>query len=518
MTEIDVASMQGVALGFSIGVTLLYIARRRLGGWTRTAQERAKLDEHAQLTTDLAVTKSKLNDLSSENSELTERLDLSVVRANELQGQLTDAKGEYRAVAATLASELNGSNDLRRRLEEAERLLNQHRSTADEVSGKLALSEQQLLMERQAAQEKLDLLMEAKQTLTDQFKTLATEILEEKSTRFAASNAAQIGLLLDPVKVKLQEFQSKVEEVYVTESNARSALEKQVTLMMKLNKDISDEAKNLTQALKGSNKAQGNWGELVLRRVLESSGLRKDHEFLVQETHQREDGSRAIPDVIVCLPQGRNLVVDSKVSLTAFTEAMLIDDEKEREVAIKKHVLSLRTHIKGLATKNYQQLYASVKSLDFVIMFVPIEPAFVMAVAHDEEIFMDAWSKNVLLVSPSTLLFVLRTIEHLWKQEAQSKNAMDIAKRGGMLYDKLCGFVEDLKAVGGRIKQAQESYDLALGKLSTGNGNAIQQAVKLKELGASTTKNLPDTLTLSQGDATSLGLIDDSDVANTNAN
>ena len=283
-----------------------------------------------------------------------------------------------------------------------------------------------------------------------------------------------------------------------------------------MNKSIGEEAKNLTQALKGSNKSQGNWGELVLRRVLESSGLRKDHEFLVQETHQREDGSRAIPDVIICLPQSRNLVVDSKVSLVAFNEAVRIEDEKAREVVIKRHVASLRGHIKELAAKNYQQLYASVKSLDFVIMFVPIEPAFVMAVAHDEEIFMDAWSKNVLLVSPSTLLFVLRTVEHLWKQEAQSKNAMEIAKRGGMLYDKLCGFVEDLKAVGGRIKQAQDSYDLALGKLSTGNGNAIQQALKLKELGASTTKNLPDALTLSQGDAPTLGLIDDSDAARTN--
>ena len=516
MTEIDIASMQGVALGFSIGVTLLYIARRRLGGWTRTAQERAKLEEHAQLTTDLAVTKSKIGDLTAEIAELNGRLNLALEKANELQGQLIEYKGLHSAAAATLASELSVSKELRQRLADTEALLNQHRSRADDAAGKLALAEQTLSSERDGAQEKLKLLMDAKQALTDQFKALANDILEEKSTRFAASNAEQIGLLLGPVKDKLQEFQKKVEDVYVTESNARSALAQQVTQMMEMNKSIGEEAKNLTQALKGSNKSQGNWGELVLRRVLESSGLRKDHEFLVQETHQREDGSRAIPDVIICLPQSRNLVVDSKVSLVAFNEAVRIEDEKAREVVIKRHVASLRGHIKELAAKNYQQLYASVKSLDFVIMFVPIEPAFVMAVAHDEEIFMDAWSKNVLLVSPSTLLFVLRTVEHLWKQEAQSKNAMEIAKRGGMLYDKLCGFVEDLKAVGGRIKQAQDSYDLALGKLSTGNGNAIQQALKLKELGASTTKNLPDALTLSQGDAPTLGLIDDSDAARTN--
>ena len=501
MTEVDLASMRGLALGFAISICLLFIVRRRLGGLLRSAEEQTKLAEHEKLTIDLAVNQSKLGDLSSVISALNGRLDSALLQIDDLQGQLTESNGERSAAAATLAAEVNAANDLRQRLAVAEVSLDQQRERAADASAKLLLAEQQISSEQQAAQEKLSLLIDAKQALTDQFKTLASDILEEKSARFATSNATQIGLLLDPVKEKLQEFQKKVEEVYVTESNARSALSQQVTLMMEVNKSIGEEAKNLTQALKGSNKSQGNWGELVLRRVLESSGLRKDHEFLVQETHQREDGSRAIPDVIVCLPQGRNLVVDSKVSLTAFNEAVRVEDEKAREFIIKKHVASLRAHVKELSAKNYQHLYTDIKSLDFVIMFVPIEPAFVMAVAHDEEIFMDAWSKNVLLVSPSTLLFVLRTVEHLWKQEAQSKNAMDIAKRGGMLYDKLVGFVNDLQDVGQKIKEAKNSYDTALGKLSTGQGNAIQQAQKLKELGVNATKKLPDSLVLLQSDA-----------------
>jgi len=259
---------------------------------------------------------------------------------------------------------------------------------------------------------------------------------------------------------------------------------------MELNQVLSADAKNLTQALKGSNKAQGNWGELILERVLEGSGLRKGHEYVVQESHTREDGSRAVPDVVIRLPDERFLVVDAKVSLVAYEQAATQEDDIQREAAIKRHVESLRNHIRGLSSKNYQQIH-DIRSLDFVMLFIPVEPAFMMAIAHDPDLYMEAWNRQVLLVSPSTLLFVLRTVEHLWRQEAQSRNAQDIASRGAELYDKLVGFVEDLDQLGERLGQAQRSYERARGKFSSGRGNLVRQAEMLRELGLRPTKTLP---------------------------
>ena len=498
--SVDMSFADGLGCGLVSCFTLLYVSRHHFIDWILSEESRSKLEEHGQLSTDLAVSISKITNLNADIDSLNIRMETSSTQLREIQAQLLNSKSSESGIAATLTAKLGAIEELENRLSATEALVIENRNRANRASEQLVLAQQQLSSERVANEEKIGLLINAKQALTDQFKSLANEILEEKSTRFAASNATQIGLLLDPVKEKLQEFQKKVEDVYVNESSARSALTQQVSHMMEMNKSLGEEAKNLTQALKGSNKSQGNWGELVLMRILESSGLRKDHEFLVQESHHRDDGSKAIPDVIVCMPQGRNLVVDSKVSLVSFNEAVRIEDENERDALVKKHVNSLRTHIKDLASKNYQQLYSNVNSLDFVILFVPIEPAFVMAVSNDEDIFMDAWAKNVLLVSPSTLLFVLRTVEHLWKQEAQSKNAMEIAKRGGLLYDKLVGFVDDMQTVGNRIKQTQDSYDAAFGKLSTGRMNAIHQAQLLKELGASTSKSLPESLILSNSD------------------
>jgi len=262
---------------------------------------------------------------------------------------------------------------------------------------------------------------------------------------------------------------------------------------MDLNQVLSEDAKNLTRALKGSNKSQGNWGELVLERVLEASGLRKGEEYHVQESHTREDGSRAQPDVVIHLPEDRHLVVDAKVSLIAYEDFANLEDDTERQAAIKRHMDSIRNHMKGLSDKNYQTLYG-LKSLDFVLMFVPIEPAFMLAVSQDKELFMDAWQKNVLLVSPSTLLFVVRTVAHLWRQEAQNRNAHDIAKRGAELYDKFVGFVVDMESLGNRIKQAQQDYDSAHNKLTSGRGNLIGQAEKLRDLGVKPTKAVPSAL------------------------
>jgi DNA recombination protein RmuC len=347
--------------------------------------------------------------------------------------------------------------------------------------------------ERGNAAEKMALLAEAREALTNQFKALAGEILEEKSRRFAEQNQESLGNLLDPLKTQISDFKAKVEEVYVREGEARAGLKAQVETLAQLNRTIGEEARNLSTALKGSNKVQGDYGELVLEKVLESSGLRKGHEYHVQVSQTREDGSRVQPDVVIHLPEGRRLVVDSKISLDAYRGAVAAEDQALREAAVKSHIASVQAHIKGLSAKNYQQLYG-VETLDFVIMFVPLEPAFMMALTHGKDLFMEAWNRNVLLVSPSTLLFVVRTVAHLWRQEAQSRNARDIAERGAELYDKLCGFVKNFGNLGERLKQAQEEFEDARGKLSTGRGNLIRQAEMLRELGVKPTKDLPGKL------------------------
>jgi DNA recombination protein RmuC len=329
--------------------------------------------------------------------------------------------------------------------------------------------------------------------LTNRFKSLASDILEDKSKRFTEQNQINLNQLLEPLKVKITEFQGKVHDVYVKEGQDRSALAEQVRQLMALNNQLSKDAHNLTSALKGQSKVQGNWGELILERVLEASGLRKGHEYDVQESHTREDGSRAQPDVVVHLPEDRHLIVDAKVSLRAYEEYANAETDLQRDSAMKRHLDSVRGHIKELSEKNYQQLYG-LKSPDFVLMFIPVEPAFMLAIAHDSDLWQDALKQNVMLVSPSTLLFVLRTVAHLWRQEQQNRNAQEIASRGSELYDKLVGFVEDLDKLGDRLNQAKDVYDKAYGKFTAGRGNVIRQAEMLKDLGVKPTKQLPQGL------------------------
>ena len=410
------------------------------------------------------------------------------------------------AVAGYLAGALGGRARATAAETRAERLplvegrLQEAEQQLGILNTQIATLTTQLTQERSQNAEKIALLQSARDELTHQFKNLANDILEEKSKRFSEQNQQSLGQLLEPLKTRLQEFQGKVEQVYVQEGKDRSALAEQVRQLMELNKTVSQEANNLTKALKGSNKTQGNWGELILERVLETAGLRKGEEYDVQESHTTGDGKRLQPDVVLHLPEDRHLVIDAKATLVAYEDYANAEDEKHREAALKRHLDAVRTHIKGLSDKNYQDLYG-LKSLDFVLMFIPIEPAFMLAVTHDRELFMDAWNKNVLLVSPSTLLFVVRTVASLWRQEAQNRNAQDIAKRGAELYDKLAGFVEDMESLGNRLSQAQKDYDGAINKLSTGKGNVIRQAEMLKKLGVKPNKSLPAGIVNSALDA-----------------
>ena len=407
-------------------------------------------------------------------------------------------RGREEQVALALASERQRASE--QALKATQLDLERLRAQSQATQAELAQARTRADAERAGAQEKLQLLTEAKATLSDQFRTLANDILEEKSRRFAEQNQLSLGTLLDPLRTQLHEFKGKVEEVYVKEGQERFALTEQVRQLMELNRTLSRDATNLTNALKGSAKTQGNWGELILERVLEASGLRKGHEYHVQVSQRDAEGALQQPDVVIDLPQERKLVVDAKVSLLAYDRYASAQTDDERALATRQHLDSVRAHIRNLSGKNYQALY-DVKSLDMVVMFVPIEPAFMLSVTHDDALFMDAWQRNVLLVSPSTLLFVVRTIAHLWRQEAQTRNAQDIARRGAELYDKLAAFVGDLQKVGAKLKDAQSAYDEAEKKLATGRGNVIRQAELLKGLGVKATKALPSTLVDGAGEA-----------------
>jgi DNA recombination protein RmuC len=425
--------------------------------------------------------------------DLEKRRALAVEELDEVSRSSADLRERVGRLAAELTADRDTLAALRVDFHDTKSRYERKADEAASLAIELAELRNTLDSERTASQEKLALLMDAKQALVDQFKNLANDILEEKSKRFTEQNQTNLGALLDPLKLRIAEFQTKIEDTYIKEGKDRTALGEQVRQLMELNQHLSEDAKNLTRALRGSSKTQGSWGELVLERVLEGSGLRKGEEYVVQSSHTREDGTRALPDVIVHLPEGRSLVIDSKVSLVAYEEFAITESDLERAAAGKRHIESVKGHIKGLSEKNYQTLY-NLKSLDFVLLFVPIEPAFMLAVTSDRDLFMDAWNRNVLLVSPSTLLFVVRTVAHLWRQEAQSKNAQEIAKRGADLYDKFVGFIDDLTALGTRLRQAQTEYDGAFAKLTTGRMHLVGQAEKLRDLGVKPTKSLPPGL------------------------
>jgi DNA recombination protein RmuC len=410
------------------------------------------------------------------------RTRLAAVEA-ELSGSRTSI-GTLQSQLGTCGAELRASTERRAAAEtEAVRL-------AEQLKQQELQFAQQLRQQEQQATEKLALLAEAKVELSNQFKALASEILEEKSKRFTEQNQTNLTQLLTPLSEKIKIFQQKVEEVYVQEGKDRSALSEQVRLLMEQTQQISGEAGRLTRALTTQAKAQGDLGEMILEKILETSGLRKGVEYVVQNSFLNEDSRQARPDVIVKLPENKHLVIDSKVSLTAYSEYVNAETDEARKVALARHMESVRRHIRELAEKNYQALLG-LQSIDFVCMFVPIEGAFMAAIGNDPALWESSYARNVLLVSPSTLLFVVRTVAHLWRQERQKQNVQEIVNRGAELYDRLVGFVDELKSVGERLEQARSSYGQALSKLATGKGNVIRQAEMLKALGVKPKKSLP---------------------------
>lgn len=331
---------------------------------------------------------------------------------------------------------------------------------------------------------------ELQQKFVKEFENLANKIFEEKSAKFTEQNKEKISEILNPLKEKISEFEKKVEQTNKESIDRLSSLREQLLSLKELNNQMSQEAKNLTEALKGQTKTQGNWGEFILESILEKSGLVKGREYVVQESLVTETGKRFQPDVIVNLPENKSIVIDSKVSLIAYERYVSSEDENEKEKALRDHIISIRSHLKSLSSKNYQSLY-QLNSLDFVLMFMPIEPAFALAVQQDASLFNEAFEKNIVIVSPSTLLATLRTIASIWRQENQNKNALEIARQAGALYDKFVNFYNDLLDVGKKLDSAKDSYEEAMKKIHDGRGNLIAGVEKIKQLGAKASKSLP---------------------------
>ena len=328
--------------------------------------------------------------------------------------------------------------------------------------------------------------------LRKDFEILATKILDEKSEKFTLQNKENLKIILNPLQEKIQTFEKKVEDTQKESISMHSALKEQLLGLKDLNQQMTKEATNLTRALKGDSKMQGNWGELVLERVLEKSGLEKDREYFVQQSFTLENGSRVLPDVVLHLPDNKRMIIDSKVSLTDYERLVNAEDDDKSQF-LKAHVNSIKKHVDQLSEKKYEDLY-DIQSPDFVLMFIPIEPAFAVAVNDDNLLYNKAFEKNIVIVTPSTLLATLRTIDTMWNNEKQQQNAIEIARQAGALYDKFEGLVVDLTGVGKKIDAAKTDYSSAMNKLVEGNGNLIGRVEKLKKLGAKAKKSLPEAI------------------------
>jgi DNA recombination protein RmuC len=370
--------------------------------------------------------------------------------------------------------------------------LNNIREAKSSLEIKLAREEANAVnLEDKLNEQKLE-VEKLQEKFTKEFENLANKILEEKSEKFTKSNKENIENILTPLNKKIKEFEEKVELSQKENISIHSALKEQLITLQSQNLKITQEAENLTKALKGDSKMQGNWGELVLERVLEKSGLEKDREYSVQQSFQREDGSRVMPDVIINLPDGKKMVVDSKVSLTDY-ERYTNAEEDDKPKFLKDHINSLRRHVEQLSAKKYEDLY-EMESPDFVLMFVPIEPAFAIAINEDNSLYNKAFEQNIVIVTPSTLLATLRTIDTMWSNEKQQRNALEIARQAGALYDKFVGFMQDLTQVGKKMDDAKGEYKNAMNKLFDGRGNIVTSIEKLRTMGAKAKKALPEPI------------------------
>jgi len=405
---------------------------------------------------------------------------------NDIQIELSSSKERVIAQNSDISDLKSVLNEQKIRAEENLTLL--HKSETAQAVLATRLEEQDIKNTQNLKQ-----LEETNSKMIVEFENLANKVLESQSKKFTEQNKNNLSQVLDPLRQQLGDFKKKVEDVYDKETKDRLSLFHEIKNLKELNSKISEDAVNLTKALKGESKTRGNWGEVILERVLESSGLTKGREYDAQESFRSEDGKLYYPDIIIHLPDSKDVIIDSKVSLNAYDKYYSAIDDNERQIALDEHLVSIRNHIKDLSSKNYDELIG-VNSLDMVLMFVPIEPALILAFESDEQLFHEAFSKGIFLVSPSTLTMNLQIIHNMWRYEDQNKNAQDIASRAGRLYDKFVGFVEALNDVGDKIDKAQEAYQTASNRLISGKGNLVGQTEALKKLGAKTKNSIPEAL------------------------
>jgi len=449
-----------------------------VGFWLRSTSAKLEKAQLQQRNSELAI------ELAAVRRDLAQTQADSVARAG-FESLATERERTIRQLAAD-------RDDLQKALEAKAKVEQENASTISRM-------ESELKNERESSQEKLKLLTEARTELTHQFEALAGKILEDKSTKFTEQNKTNLDQLLNPLRVQINDFRGKVEEAQKDSLAGRVELRGKLESLERLNQQLTAEAHNLTTALRGSSKAQGDWGEFILRDLLEKAGLREGEQYRFQESFGAtldEDGARgkaSRTDVIINLPGGRHLIVDSKVSLNAYTEYANAVAEDLRKPALKQHLLSVRAHLDGLSKRSYHKL-SGLDSPDFVVMFIPIEPAFLLAMQEGGELWREAYERNVLLVGPTTLLFVIRIVDNLWQQEQQARSVADIVDRGTKLYEKFVNFVDDLTKVGDSLRNADQSYQKAMNKLSTGSGNLVRQTEMLKKAGIRTSKQLPPKL------------------------
>lgn len=433
-----------LAFGFLLGLCpALFLIKSRA--------EAARQSGRQETSAEIGILQERLNGREEQLSQRDQTLQAQTLQLEKLIGQRTELEREKATLQTRLQEEIRRSAD------------------------------------------KLNVLAEAREELQAQFRNLANRIFDEKTRAFSDQSKANLDTILTPFKEKIVDFEKKVSEAYSTEGKERHSLIREVQKLQELNQRISEDAENLTKALKGDSRAQGTWGEIILERILEESGLRKGVEYDAQGGFRNSEGRLLKPDVIVHLPEGRHIIIDSKVSLTAYEKYSRAETDEERNRAIREHLLSINTHLKGLESKKYDAL-PDVKSLDFVLMFIPVESAFMLTVEKDSEIFKKAFEQNIMIVSPSTLLVTLRTIQNIWRYEYQSKNAQEIAEKAGNLYDKFVAFVADLEKIGEQIGAVQKTYDHAHNKLVSGRGSLVSRAQNLISLGVKSRKSLPESV------------------------
>jgi DNA recombination protein RmuC len=377
---------------------------------------------------------------------------------------------------------IESQKELKNNQQEKEKLISEKSTLVSELK-----SLEVKLTENKGEVEKLN------EKFTKEFENLANKILDEKSSKFTEQNKENIKNILSPLQEKIKGFEDKVEKTHKESIDYHAALRQQILGLKELNQQMSKETLNLTKALKGDNKIQGNWGELVLERVLEKSGLEKDREYFVQQSFTNDEGRRILPDVVIHLPDNKKMIVDSKVSLVAYEQYINEEDETLKERFLKEHVASLKRHVDQLSDKKYEDIY-KIESPDFVLLFIPIEPAFAIALNADTYLYNKAFEKNIIIVTPSTLLATLRTIDTMWNNEKQQRNALEIARQAGALYDKFQGLLIDLIGIGKRIDESKKEYSSAMNKLVEGRGNIITSVEKLKKMGAKAKKSLPEKI------------------------